>query len=718
MAQIDTRKPFPSETFIICGLVSFCLVSVGCSVLASTPKPSTTPAGSYSISGIVGPAVDGSGAKLVLTGNTTAIAIADEGGNYNFQGLADGVYTITPSKSGANFNPPNQIATLHGASLAGINFRAKLPSTAISISGIITPAPAGSGSTVTLSGTTTVSVAADSSGRFSFGDIPSGSYNVTPTKTGVKFSPPSESVVADSSDVGGIDFKAIPSTAATISISGTISPAILGSGATVALGGEATMVTKADSFGNYNFAGVSAGVYTVTPSKTGATFDPPNRTIIAGSNVENVDFGGHQAPVSVSISGTVGPVTQGAGVTVRLSGASSATTITDSLGNYSFTDLSAGSYTLTPTKTGLKFAPATQQVTAATASISGINFSAGSSIENSGPIVIKGQNGTVIQGLKITSTTGDCVTISQSTNITIQNSEIGPCAGNAIKIMGGSGIKIFDSYIHPETQSPGCCDHNDGVFATKGPSNLWIQGNVIAYGESNIEVHGGTSVYVIGNLLLNPRGPYPRGQNFQCWNSCSGVSVQNNYALSSTDTAAFLYPEGTEDSVNFGVSDTFVVQNNFISGGHSSSGCGIMADTKSTGGQILQNRLLDTGQCGIGLTDGTHTASGNLIYNSRPVPGGGNTAMYVAHYGQSGLCGPMIVTDNIADEVQSNGYHSGWWNRGDCGPIPTGTNRFGASADTQLTPTALSPPLIPPQPKNCVVFSPYSNQTSAPACAQ
>jgi hypothetical protein len=283
-------------------------------------------------------------------------------------------------------------------------------------------------------------------------------------------------------------------------------------------------------------------------------------------------------------------------------------------------------------------------------------------------------------------------------------------------------MNIFDSYIHPETLSSACCDHNDGIFATGDTQSLWIQGNVIAYGESNIEVQGANTLTVTGNFFLNPRdeegGTGPRGNNFQCWNNCSNVTVDNNYALSSLDTTQYLYPEATEDSISFGIITGFVAQNNFITGGHSVSGCGIMADTYSNDGQILNNSLLNTGQCGIGITDGSHTANGNKVYNTNPVTGSGDTAMYVAHYGQSSTCGPMTITDNIADEIKADGTHSGWFDAGDCGAIDITTDTFGASADPLLTPvaTVFVPPLIPPQPKNCVVNSPYSTQTDVSRC--
>ncbi len=467
-----------------------------------------------------------------------------------------------------------------------------------------------------------------------------------------------------------------------------------------------------------NFASVIAlcGLYCLVISCSGLPKESPTLGSV-GSGGSGGSSGSGSAESPSSISGTVGPAASAGGVTIVLSGTSQATTTTDSSGSYEFSGLVSGDYTLTPSKAGLAFIPSSRTMTVDGTHLQGANFAANASLKASGPIVINGENGTVIRDLKITSATGDCVTVTNSTNVTIEESEIGPCRGNGIKIYGGSGIKVFDSYIHPETLSPGCCDHNDGIFATAAPRDLTIQGNVIGYGESNIEVQGATSVSVVGNFLFNPRGPNPRGQQFQCWSNCSGVTVDNNYVVSSTNTTLYKYADATIDAISFGESDSFVVRNNFISGGHSQSGCGIMADTDSNQGQILQNHLYNTGQCGIGLTDGSQTASGNYVYNRTPVAGGGNTAMYAAHYGQSSTCGPMTVTNNIADEIQLSGFHSGWWYPGGCGPISTSTDVFGQEADSKLSASSTFVlPLIPPQPNSCVALSPFSTQTSVAAC--
>ncbi len=353
----------------------------------------------------------------------------------------------------------------------------------------------------------------------------------------------------------------------------------------------------------------------------------------------------------------------------------------------------------------------------------------------SGPVVIDSQNHRVIRNVHITSITGNCLTITNSTDITIENSEIGPCGteggtsrGNGISISSSNGVYIYDNYIHVETATSKCCDRHDGIIGKDGNQNVTIQGNVIAYGESNIEFTGrNSSMTITGNFLLNPRGPQPRGQNFQCWgvdadHACSAVTVKDNYALSSIDKR-YLYPESQEDSINFGNTNGAFVENNYITGGHSHSGCGLIADDGANNMRFEGNLLLDTGQCGIGIAGGTNqVVSSNKIYNSTPVPRGGNTAIY-AWKQYHGLCGPTVISNNIADMRLSNGRHNAYWDGGGCG-VSLLDNKFGASAEILLTPisTVFPVPLVPPYPRKCIATSPYTTNTTItsglPLCAE
>jgi len=73
--------------------------------------------------------------------------------------------------------------------------------------------------------------------------------------------------------------------------------------------------------------------------------------------------------VTYSISGSAG--TSGATVT-----AGSASATSDASNNYSIGNLAAGTYTVTPSKSGCTFSPASQSVTITSSSVSGINFTA------------------------------------------------------------------------------------------------------------------------------------------------------------------------------------------------------------------------------------------------------------------------------------------------------------------------------------------------------
>ncbi len=81
--------------------------------------------------------------------------------------------------------------------------------------------------------------------------------------------------------------------------------------------------------------------------------------------------------VTYSISGTVTESGGGSplsGVTMTLSGAGSGTTTTNALGNYTFSGLSDGSYTVTPGISGYTFTPTSRNVTVSGADVTGQDF--------------------------------------------------------------------------------------------------------------------------------------------------------------------------------------------------------------------------------------------------------------------------------------------------------------------------------------------------------
>jgi hypothetical protein len=117
--------------------------------------------------------------------------------------------------------------------------------------------------------------------------------------------------------------------------------------------------TTTDGSGNYAFQGLTAGGnYTITPSRTGYGFSAPQVfNNLSGNQTANFSAGAAIYTISgqVTVSGTS---TGLGGVTITLSGSSSASTTTDNSGAYSIAGLAlGGNYTVTPSRTGYTFTP-------------------------------------------------------------------------------------------------------------------------------------------------------------------------------------------------------------------------------------------------------------------------------------------------------------------------------------------------------------------------
>jgi hypothetical protein len=71
---------------------------------------------------VSGTLTNGALATVTLSGASTATATADANGNFSFSGLANGSYTVTPSKVGVTFTPASAPVTVNGANVTGVNF--------------------------------------------------------------------------------------------------------------------------------------------------------------------------------------------------------------------------------------------------------------------------------------------------------------------------------------------------------------------------------------------------------------------------------------------------------------------------------------------------------------------------------------------------------------------------------------------------------------------
>jgi inhibitor of cysteine peptidase len=164
--------------------------------------------------------------------------------------------------------------------------------------------------------------------------------------------------------------------ATAIPVSHSLSGAVSGdtlSGVTITVTGTATASATTDSSGNYSVTGVYDGSYTMTPSKTGYTFTPTSLAVtMSGANVTGKNFVAATGASTYIISGTVSGAVL-SGVKITLSGAGSTTT-TNASGNYSFSGIVNGRYTVTPSMTGFTFSPANSAANVSGANVTVPNF--------------------------------------------------------------------------------------------------------------------------------------------------------------------------------------------------------------------------------------------------------------------------------------------------------------------------------------------------------
>jgi subtilisin family serine protease len=372
--------------------------------------------GAFSISGTVtisGTTTPLAGLTINLSGAASRTTTTNGSGFYQFTGLNDGSYTVTPGSAAYAFTPPSYAVTITGADQANKNFTG---TPLYSITGTVTSGGRGlQGVTMTLDGAATGATTTDSSGNYSFTGLHSGDYTVTPSRAGYVFTPANRAVTIGAANVTGQNF--------TGTVAYSISGAVTSGGSplpnvTMNLSGAAGGSTLTDASGSYTFTGLAKGTYTVTPSLAGYSFTPASRTITVKKNVAGQNFTATAVAATYSISGTVtvsGTTTPIAGVTMTLTGGATATT--NSSGIYQFSGLSNGTYTVTPTPAGYTFDPTSRTVPVSGGNVTGQDFAGtpagGTTYSISGTVTVFGTT-TPIAGVTMTLTGGATTTTNSS----------------------------------------------------------------------------------------------------------------------------------------------------------------------------------------------------------------------------------------------------------------------------------------------------------------
>jgi uncharacterized membrane protein len=382
----------------------FNTVSISGSVFQDTNDNGVRDTGEAGLAGVT-VFLDTNNTGVFAVGDTTATT--DANGNYSFANLGPGTYHVAevlPTGFTQTTTSPSAIVTSSGANVSGVNFGDfQAVSTSTSISGTVFNDVTGGGvqqsGAVGLAGVTVfldanntgvfaagdTTATTDANGNYSFTNLAAGTYHVVevlPTGFLQTTTSPTAITLTTSQTVSAVNFGDFN----TVSISGSVYQANDNgvrewgkaglAGVTVFLdtnntgvfaAGETTATTGAN--GNYSFANLGPGTYHVAEvlptGFTQTTTSPAAIVTSSGANVSGVNFGDFQAVstvTSASISGTVFKDTSGSGVftsceaglagaTVFLDtnntgvfAAGDTTATTDANGNYSFTNLAAGTY--------------------------------------------------------------------------------------------------------------------------------------------------------------------------------------------------------------------------------------------------------------------------------------------------------------------------------------------------------------------------------------
>lgn len=403
---------------------------------ATTTLNVSLTAGATPTGTIAGTVTDAAGAALAgasvsFSGGSTTTA---SDGTYSFSNVPAGSVSITASASG--YNSSSATVSVSGGATATQNFTLAAASTGTgpgTISGRVVDISNGvgiSGATVTFPGGSTVS---GSGGAFSFSGVAPGTYSVTAKVSGY---------FAESTTVT-VNSGATASATIQLPTGGIIAGTVTGmggaavGGATVTLTGGSvtnTVTVTANSSGAFNTGWVPVGTYNISVSAAG--YDTQSATanastgktttvsisLVAGTSGGSTGGtgdtggtgGGGTTTGPATITGRVSDISNGGavrGATVSYSGGS---TTTDYYGNYTLSNVNAGTYSVTVVASGY-FSRTMSVSTTAAGATSTLNIPLATGGKVAGTVT--NASGAAISGATVTITGGSIsTTVNTPTN--------------------------------------------------------------------------------------------------------------------------------------------------------------------------------------------------------------------------------------------------------------------------------------------------------------
>ena len=301
----------------------------------------------------------------------------DQDGQYTLSGVPAGAYTLTPAQNGFTFDPATREIVVSG-NTSGQDFTATAEDASIRgrivdddgtpIADVNVWARPSTGYPGPGSETPRITAITNTNGEYILGGLADGSYSVYVAKTNCAFTPASRTVTVPPNRTEQ-NFTA--TCVNTYTISGRVVDTT-GNGVAGVTISDGTRYATTDGNGNYILHDVPPGSYTLKPTKIGYTFSPATRSITVSGDMTEQNF--TATPGAFSIRGRVtdedgnplADVTINAGITYSYPGPADGGTMTITTtadGTYILSNLQAGSYLVTPSKSGCAFAPNSRAVT-------------------------------------------------------------------------------------------------------------------------------------------------------------------------------------------------------------------------------------------------------------------------------------------------------------------------------------------------------------------
>lgn len=368
---------------------------------------------------ISGSPIQGARVEIVDGPVVGGFSITDSTGFYRLTNLPAGTYSLAAAASG--YTASQQVVLLGSGVSRRFDFKLQ-PSGNGDLGGITGQVTDSDGAGIAAvqvlisSGPAAGEVSTtDANGRYVLRNLQTGTYSVTfqndefgeRTVTGIRVTAPTTTVV----DVSLGDV----STGTGIAGNVTDTNGAVLSGVTVTVLQGSTVVTSGstDAEGNYTFADLNAGTYSVRFTKTGYQSITRGSVQVTAGQLTTVDvqLTATQAQTG-SITGTVtdnsGRAVAGATVDLLVQGSVSRATTTSSSGTFQFASVAAGSYGVRVTAGNLP--PVTQTITVTAGQTTRVNFvvqpnsgagSVGGQVRAPNGIPIMGAQVTIIRGPRV-----------------------------------------------------------------------------------------------------------------------------------------------------------------------------------------------------------------------------------------------------------------------------------------------------------------------------